>query len=146
MLCILSKRNCYVFLLLDIAKCGSCCWQFCRSELKHNIRSCNTAIATNSDATLHCCRLHGFHKVRDCRTTHKHQFPGKEPKTIVSCPWCLEHTSGSQRTALSPPPLPTLAYNALPDSIALRTVWRRFSLYDVLCHCLSHMRMLPWIR
>lgn len=27
---------------------------------------------------------HGYHKVRDCRSIHKHEFPGKEPKIIVS--------------------------------------------------------------
>ena len=25
-----------------------------------------------------------FHKVRDCRGVHKHEFPGKDPKIIVS--------------------------------------------------------------
>lgn len=28
--------------------------------------------------------LQGFHKVRDCTSIHRHEFPGKDPKTIVS--------------------------------------------------------------
>lgn len=28
--------------------------------------------------------LKGFAKVRDCRGVHKHEFPGKNPKIIVS--------------------------------------------------------------
>ena len=28
--------------------------------------------------------LPGYRKVRDCRSVHRHEFPGKEPKIIVS--------------------------------------------------------------
>ena len=34
--------------------------------------------------------LRGYSKVRDCRSIHKHEFPGKEPKIIVSFkPQCI---------------------------------------------------------
>jgi len=61
-------------LILQCSKCGS-------EPEGDYYQARHTTLCVDCYCKLSSTR--GFIKVRDCRTIHKHEFPGREPKIIV---------------------------------------------------------------